>query len=234
MKIITHKQQQKIWDAEHKNPKVLLQMHSDEVSGGVVRFWDFLKKKEVKNLKGVEIGCGKGRNTIWLAKHGIEMTGFDFSPFAVKEAKVRAIKTKNSKADFKIADATKKWPFSSSIFDFGIDCFASTDIESIKGRKFAAKEMYRVLKPGGFLMAYMLSPEDGFHREMIKKRPTKEKNAFLHDTGKFEKCFSAKETRDLYKLFKVLKGERVNKRTYFFGKEYPCKHHWFIFQKNKI
>src|SRR6185503_13228309 len=105
---------------------------------------------------------------------------------AIKEAKKRANK---SGAQFIVADATKKWPFKANVFDFGIDCFASTDIESPKGRSFAISEMMRVLKPGGYFLAYLLSIDDEFHKNMIQKSPAKERNSFLHSTGKFEKTY---------------------------------------------
>ncbi len=38
MNRVTHKKQQQIWDEEHKNPTVLLQMDLEEPSSGVVDF----------------------------------------------------------------------------------------------------------------------------------------------------------------------------------------------------
>lgn len=233
MQKITHKEQQKIWDEEHKNPKVLKQMDVAEASSGVVSFWDFLKNNKKYFYKGIEMGCGKGRNVIWLAQQGVKnMQGFDFSPNAINEAKHRALVVNCKNAIFTIQDATKRWNYDSNFFDFGIDCFASTDIESKKSREFAIQEMYRVIKPGGYLLAYLLSTDDQFHKEMIKKSPTEERNAFLHpSTGKFEKTFDEEEILYLYKNFKIIKKERIEKITNFFGKNYKCKHFWVILQK---
>lgn len=231
MKSISHEEQQKIWDEEHGKPYVLKQMDSNDASSGVVKFWDFLKDKE--HTSGLELGCGKGRNVIWLAQQKVNMSGFDFSPTAIAEAKERAHAAGvGDEASFLVQDATQRWAYDDNVFDFGIDCFATTDIESKEGRAFAISEMLRVIKPGGYFLAYLLSTEDEFHKEMIQKSPADERNAFLHPTtGKFEKTYDEQDIHDTYKDFDVVQRERVSKTAEFFGKQYACLHHWVIFQK---
>ncbi len=222
--MITHSQQQKIWDEEHTNPYALLQMDSGKPSGGVVKFWDFIKDKG-ENFVGIEMGCGKGRNSIWLAEQNEvkKMTGFDFSPKAVEIALGRAKeKSLNEKVNFFVGDATVAWPYEDNSFDFAIDCFASTDIESREGREFAIGEIYRILKPKGYLLAYVLTPENEFHNEMITTNPAEEKNAFYHKTGKFEKTFDIEERKELYKNFNLISEKIIEKTTQFFDKDYKC------------
>ncbi|MBI3335576.1 MAG: class I SAM-dependent methyltransferase [Candidatus Portnoybacteria bacterium] len=234
MKITTHKKQKEVWEKEHRKPYVLLQMDSHEPSSGVVLFWEWLKQRvEGIKLKGLDIACGKGRNAIWLARQRVEMTGFDFSSVAIKEAKMRTKKEGVSdKVHFLIHDAAKRWPFPSDTFDFAFDCFASTDIESYGRRTFARDECVRVLKPSGYLLIYTLSTDDEFHTEMIAKYPAKERNAFLHPTtGKFEKTFGREELLDFYKNLRLIEERRIKKKATFFGKEYNCKHFLMIFQK---
>ena len=132
---ISHEKQQKIWEQEHRRPHALLQMDSREPSGGVVKFFEWLKTyAKGQKLKGVEMACGKGRNAIWLAQQGVDMIGFDFSTVAIEEAKKRA-KEEGVNAKLLVHDATASWPFADNEFDFAIDCFGSTDIESIEGRE---------------------------------------------------------------------------------------------------
>lgn len=231
MQNITHEEQKKIWEEEHKHPTVLLQMDAEKASRGVIKFWEFLKEQNISNPRGVEMGCGKGRSVIWLAQQGVDMYGFDFSPSAIAEAQRRATAA-NVPAHFVVQDATEPWPYDPNSFDFAIDCFASTDIESPEGRTFAVQEFLRVLKPGGYLLAYLLSTDDEFHKEMLQKSPAEQKNSFYQVTGKFEKVFDQEEIDEIYKDFKVVKSERIEKTTEFFGKTYACKHFWLVLQKS--
>lgn len=206
-------------------------MDSNKASSGVIKFWDFLEEENCAEGKGLEMGCGKGRSVIWLSQFPrVEMVGFDFSESAIKEARKRA-KEAGSPAQFLVADATEVWPFPDDSFDFIINCFATTDIESAEGREHAIAEMHRVLKPGGFLLLYLLSTDDEFHKEMIGKAPAEEPNAFYHPTGKFEKTFDEAELKSTYKDFQAVKWERVNKVAQFNGKDYACKHFWIVLSK---
>lgn len=236
MEPVTHEQQQRIWEQEHAQPFLLDAMERREPSSGVVKFWEWIEQKGLKpGLRGLEFACGKGRNVIWLAQQDAvqKMDGFDFSVVAVTEAIKRAAEVdEDSRTSFKVHDAIEPWPYADNTFDIALDVFGSTDIETEAGRAFVIKEFLRVLKPGGYLMLYTLSTDDSFHGEMVKQSPGEQKHSFYHPTtGKFEKIFDRDELLQLYAGFTIAAEERIEKMATFFGKEYPMKHFWFVFQK---
>ena len=235
MQTITHDEQQERWEIEHQKPKVLLQMDSETASSGVAKFLDWLTQKgiDLESLRGMEMCCGKGRNIIGLASKGITATGLDFSSTAIEEAKQRAKQAGVSdKTDFMVQDVTKKLNIKPNSLDFAIDCFGSTDIESIEGRKLALSNLITVLKPGGYLVVYLLSTDDGFHKQMIEQHPGPDAGSFIHPVnGKYEKAFTEIEVKKFYNKLKLITLERVPKKATFFGKEYNCNHIWAIFQK---
>lgn len=157
------------------------------------------------------------------------MSGFDFSSAAITEAKRRTANIKN--VSFQMTDATEPWPYQSNSFDFGVDCFASTDIESPQGRAFAISEMHRVLRPGAVLLAYLLSTDDEYHTQMLATSPADERNAFLQPTGKFEKVYDEIDIAQLFSALEIVRKERIAKTTEFFGKEYQCNHFWLVLRK---
>jgi ubiquinone/menaquinone biosynthesis C-methylase UbiE len=109
MQTITHDDQQSRWDKEHQQPKVLPQMDSTKGSSGVVKFLEWLKAtgKTPNELSGMEMCCGKGRNVIWMAEQGVQMTGIDFAPAAIEEAQKRAKEASvEDKTRFIVQDAT--------------------------------------------------------------------------------------------------------------------------------
>lgn len=213
---------------------MLLQMDSKDVSGGVEKFVDWLKsQREVEGLSGIEMCCGKGRNVIGLAKKGIQMIGADFSTAAIAEARKRAeIAGIADKATFIVHDVTQPYPLATESLDFAIDCFGSTDLESAKMREQARDNLRNVLKPGGYLLVYVLSTDDEFHKEMIDKHPGPDAGSFIHPVnGKYEKAFTEMEVKEFYQGLKLMKLERIPKKAAFFGKEYNCSHIWAVFQK---
>jgi ubiquinone/menaquinone biosynthesis C-methylase UbiE len=236
MQTITHDEQQKRWEKEHRKPTVLLQMDSNDASSGVTKFLDWLGQNSLalEGLHGMEMCCGKGRNVIGLATKGVVALGLDFSPAAIKEAKLRARRAGVSdKASFMVQDVTKPFKVEPNSLDFAIDCFGSTDIESIEGRKAALDNLIQVLKPGGYLMVYLLSTDDEFHKKMIEKNPGPDAGSFIHPVnGKYEKAFTEEEVKRFYGELKLVTLERVPKKATFFGKEYSCKHIWAVFQKS--
>lgn len=161
------------------------------------------------------------------------MTGFDFSSNAIIEARKRStISQTDINTNFFIQDATLPWALPDNTFDFVLDCFATTDIESQQGREKAIAEMIRVLKPGGFILVYVMSEEDTYHKDMIAQFPAHEPYSFLHPkTKKFEKVFTRKELIDLYNAVELVVEERIPKNAIFNDKEYSCNHYWMIFKK---
>jgi len=232
---ITHEEQKERWNKEHQTPLALKQIDARKGSSGLAPFLEFLRQKDLNDLTGLEMCCGKGRNVIWLArkKEIQKMYGFDFSSVAIEEAKKRASEENvANKTHFDLMDASEPWKYDSNIFDFSIDCFASTDIEDSKLRQFAADEMYRVIKPSGYFLVYVMSTDDEYHKIMIEKSPAGEQGAFIQpDAGKFEKVFSEEELDSMYRKYKLIEARRIEKMAEFFGKSYYNKHHWRLYQK---
>jgi ubiquinone/menaquinone biosynthesis C-methylase UbiE len=228
----TREDQHRIWDEEHAKPQVLLQMDSDKPSSGVVKFYTFLQQIPGEKI-GIEMGCGKGRNVIWLSQQQNirRMYGLDFSHNAITEAQSRAAHVSAGSAEFQVCDIAERWPFADSSTDFVLDCFAITDIETAEARQRAIDEAYRVLKSGGYLLTYVLSTDDEFHKEMIRSNAATERNSFHHPTGKFEKTFDEDELSSLHRAFQRVAAERIEKTAVFNGKEYYCKHFWNVYRK---
>ncbi|HEX5483523.1 MAG TPA: class I SAM-dependent methyltransferase [Terriglobia bacterium] len=98
------------------------------------------------NPRGLEVldyGCGAGENSVILAALGAKVSGIDLSPDLVEIAK-RRLDRNGLEASFKVASAYETgFPDDSFDVAFGIAILHHLDIER------AAREVYRVLKPGG-------------------------------------------------------------------------------------
>lgn len=222
------------WNNEHFDKKGVPQVDSEQLSSGVVLAYEWLQDHgiDLKDLKGIEVGCGKGRNVIGLARLGATMTGIDFSPIAIDEARRRAAIAGLTNVFFQVQDATKEWAVDKDSFDLGIDCFFSVDIQGQEKREKAVAQMVRVIRPGGYVFVYTLSSDDAYCQKWLNAYPLQEEpNAYRTPTGKFEVCFDRDQLIKLYGNLTLVEEKRVEKFPQFDGVVYPAKHHWMIFQK---
>ena len=58
-------------------------------------------KTPIKNCKALDVGCGTGDNSVWLAQKHFQITGTDFSGIAIEKSRKKASKFRNSFPDFK-------------------------------------------------------------------------------------------------------------------------------------
>lgn len=62
-----------------------------------------LARHAILPCRALELGCGTGTNSIWLAQQGFEVTGIDVAPLAVERAEKLA-RAAAVTADFMVAD----------------------------------------------------------------------------------------------------------------------------------
>jgi len=62
-----------------------------------------LSRNSIQPCRALELGCGTGTNSVWLAEQGFEVTGIDLAPLAVERAERRA-RAAGVKAHFVVAD----------------------------------------------------------------------------------------------------------------------------------
>lgn len=99
--------------------------------------------------KILDLGCGAGRHTIYFARRGFEVYGFDASRTAIERAK-ELLKSENLNADLMVWDMTKTLPYEDAFFDavLALRVIHHTYVKNIRK---VAQEISRVLKKGGYL-----------------------------------------------------------------------------------
>ena len=100
----------------------------------------------------LEIGCGTGKNTGWLASRASGVTAVDLSEEMVAKAKTKDLP---STVEFIIADVTKAWEFTASTFDL---VSFSLVLEHIEDLEHIFSEASKVLKSGGLVYLGELHP----------------------------------------------------------------------------
>ncbi len=123
-----------------------------------------LKGGKIKKCKALDIGCGAGTNSIFLAKEGFDVTGVDISPSAIKIAKRRA-KEAGIKIKFLVGNAYSL-KFEKGSFDFIFDrgCFHHIPIEY---RNAYVKQNHAILSDNGKYYLHAFSDSNDWHQENL-------------------------------------------------------------------
>jgi len=122
------------------------------------------KKENVQKV--LDLGCGSGRHTVYLAKHGFDAYGLDISKHGIKIAK-GWLKKEKLKANFKIEDMYKKLPYKNNFFDAIVSTQTLHHGRIEKIRKLI-KEIKRILRPNGLMFITV-------RKEVAKKYIPREK-----------------------------------------------------------
>ena len=105
----------------------------------------------------LEMGCGAGNMSIWLARRGYEVYGVDIAPSAIQWALENG-RAANSAAKFSVGDVCDLAGFADASFDFVLDGHCLHCIIGADRGRFLATAL-RLLRPGGyFLVDTMCGP----------------------------------------------------------------------------
>lgn len=183
------------WDHEYTHAEHL--SLSDMASGDLQKFTRWLErqtKRAVLNPTSsvVDVGCGNGRNLLYLAAtynmHGI---GYDSSGAAIKAAKELS---KDWQLKYDVHSIAEPLPLADSSQMLALDMMSSHFL-NVKQRMQLRDELYRVLKPGGYLfMKTFLKDGDLHTQQLLKERPGPETGSYIHPViGVAEYVYSSQE-----------------------------------------
>lgn len=154
-----------------------------------IRLKEILQYKDSGRL--LDVGCALGFFLKFAEKY-FETYGFDISPYAIKKAKKIATNSK-----LLVQDAQKRYPFNDNFFD-AITCYDL--IEHLPKPEQCIKEIFRVLKPRGYL--FLQTPADKSQKIMPDETHislfSKSEIIFLLKTTGFRKIIFQKRRSILY------------------------------------
>lgn len=135
--------------------------------------------EKIPTKKALEVGCGTGHWTDFFINKGFEITGIDISKNMIDIAQKKNLKD----AKFEIINIEDA-PYPDNSFD---NIFAITSLEFVDNRQKAIEQIYRILKPGGYLLIGCLNI-----------------NSFIGKTKQSNKVFAQANFFDEEQLFKIL------------------------------
>jgi len=105
----------------------------------------------IQTGKAIDLGCGTGTNSIRMSQMGWAVTGLDFVPAAIRQAKQKARRS-GVNVDFRVGDVTRLEGIDGP-FHFALDlgCYHSLAVEE---KTSYLQQLERVMVPGGIWFVY--------------------------------------------------------------------------------
>jgi len=118
----------------------------------------FLAANAARLKRGQQALCiadGEGRNSVWLAGQGLEVTAFDFSPIGVDKARKLAA-SRGVKVRYDVS-TVYDWSWPAAAFDLVVAIFVQFADPPM--RSFMFERMASALKPGGLVLVEGYTPK---------------------------------------------------------------------------
>jgi malonyl-CoA O-methyltransferase len=140
----------------------------------------------------LELGCGTGKNTIFLAQIGSQVEALDFSEGMIEKARE---KVQAGNVRFSMADLTQRWSCQDASYDLVV---CNLVLEHIEDLSFIFAETFRVLKPEGMFLLNELHPFRQYEAKKARFQREEEVTeipAFVHHISDFLKAASDSNLR---------------------------------------
>lgn len=108
--------------------------------------------------RAIDLGSGRGRHTVWLARQGWQTTGMDFSRVGLGDAEA-ILQAEGLSARLVEGDLTRWDPLSAS-FELVLSAFIHLPKDSLHAMWQAAG---RALSPGGYFVSVSHHPDNEVH-----------------------------------------------------------------------
>lgn len=135
--------------------------------------------QQIPKGKMLELGCGTGHWTKFFIENGFEITGTDISDAMLKYARQKELKAEIIKAN------SENLPFENEKFDV---VSSITMMEFVDDKDKVLDEIYRVLKPGAFLLLGCLNKKSQLAKNAANDPVFKNANFFTPDVWMEKLC----------------------------------------------
>ena len=106
-------------------------------------------------MRALSVADGEGRNAVWLAEKGLDVTATELSPVAIEKAEALAA-SRGVKVDFALADALN-WIYPDEAFDLVVAVFIQFAAPDERAALF--DRLQRTLRPGGRIVLQGYTPK---------------------------------------------------------------------------
>lgn len=132
-----YRNEAELWETDQPNQSLtsILEQHSSLLTGKVV-----------------DLGCGEGRDTLYLASLGADVLGVDLSRAAIDKGRERAARAGLTNARFAEGDVIYLRNLENESFDFALNMGCLHMLTDPEHRTRHINRVFEILKPGGYFL----------------------------------------------------------------------------------
>ena len=154
-----------IWHREYDQAATIPSSLRTEPAHALV---ELMKACEFPATRALDLGCGNGRNSLFLASLGMQVTALDFCPKAVALTLEYVEKAGLAgSVDVLNQDLLDGIPEGDESYDLVLDAYSLCHFTRDEDQRRVMNEIARVLKPGGYFIKIHVDSSDIYYLERI-------------------------------------------------------------------
>lgn len=221
------------WDREYQEQGIPSSVRAER-SGALA--WGLSQLPALPSgAMALDVGCGAGRNSLYLAAQGLRVTGVDISATALHKAKHTARdQGLQDRVNFICQPVQDGLPCADATQDLVVDMYVSFHIGENADRLALWQDVSRVLKPDGFFVFATPAHNDGYYGTLPTLTACGGQAKLVHDAKAdvpimlYDAPLLVQETSTRFDLLAFCKERPVNA---MYGKDYQRSNLFAVFQK---
>jgi SAM-dependent methyltransferase len=163
-------------------------------SSSVVEFASFLASHNIRHGSVLDLGCGRGRNSVFLAERGFDVSSIDFVPDLIEMLQQqRTVLGLSERIHAYCQSVTEPWPFPPQMFDSVIDTFCYKHLVIEADKAVYRRELARVMKSGSFYLLTLAGLDDGYYGPLLASSPAPDERMIIDPVSAIPSILYTKE-----------------------------------------
>ena len=219
------------WEEEYKKGGIPSSVR-ERPSNVVVSFCSFVKQYYETAKTAVDLGCGTGRNSFYLASEGFDFTAVDYAQSQIERITDQVQLNSKLRINPVLHDIAKPWPFLSESFDIAIDCFCFKHQMHPAGIRNYIRELHRALRNGGYYLLYLAAKDDGYYKQFAQDGQVGPGTIIIDPANEIaSRLYDVEEIKELFGGLTILRELTKDGENQMHGKTYSRRSHVFYMTK---